>query len=56
MELRGFFLTEGGERLEFRGLASIEGVQTELAVTCVPQRVRRGRCKGQGELSLLLVG
>lgn len=32
MEVKGFFfLTEGGERLEFRVLASINIVQTELA-------------------------
>lgn len=37
-----FFLTEGGERLEFRGLASIQGVQTELAAICMPQWVGRG--------------
>lgn len=31
------FLAEGGERLEFRGLASIQGVQTELAAAYVSQ-------------------
>lgn len=34
-----FFLAAGGERLEFRGLASIQDVQTELAAACVPQQV-----------------